>query len=96
MIPDSYYEVEFFQNEELLAYLNDNAVLSEKLPYDNVIVIYDSDIEESFAKCLESDENVKVYVTLPINMLLAITLHVIMKHAKSSKEINVCQFLNTY
>jgi type III restriction enzyme len=60
---ESYYAVELFQNEELLAYLNDNAVPSEKSPYDHVI--YDSDIEESFAKRFESDENVKVYVKLP-------------------------------
>ena len=28
-------------------------------------MVYDSDIEESFAKRFESDENVKVYVKLP-------------------------------
>lgn len=60
---ESYYAVELFQNEELLAYLNDNAVPSAKSPYDHVI--YDSDIEESFANRFESDENVKVYVKLP-------------------------------
>lgn len=60
---DEFYAVELFQNQELLAYLNDNAVESTKSPYDHVI--YDSDIEESFAKRFESDENVKVYVKLP-------------------------------
>ena len=60
---ESYYAVELFQNEELLAYLNDNAVESEKSPFDHVI--YDSDVEASFAKRFESDENVKVYVKLP-------------------------------
>lgn len=60
---EEYYAVELFQNEELLAYLNDNAVESSKSPYD--YVIYDSDIEESFAKRFETDENVKVYVKLP-------------------------------
>lgn len=60
---DDYYAVELFQNEELLAYLNDNAIESKKSPYDHVI--YDSDVEESFAKRFESDENVKVYVKLP-------------------------------
>lgn len=60
---ESYYAVELFQNEELLAYLNDNAVKSEKSPFDHVI--YDSDIEESFAKRFESDQSVKVYVKLP-------------------------------
>jgi type III restriction enzyme len=60
---NEFYAVELFQNQELLAYLNDNAVGSTKSPYDHVI--YDSDIEESFAKRFESDENVKVYVKLP-------------------------------
>jgi len=60
---DEFYAVELFQNEELLAYLNDNAVESSKSPYD--YVIYDSDIEESFAKRFETDQNVKVYVKLP-------------------------------
>lgn len=60
---EEYYAVELFQNQELLAYLNDNAVESSKSPYDHVL--YDSDIEESFAKRFESDENVKVYVKLP-------------------------------
>lgn len=63
MNDDSYYAVELFENEELLAYLNDNAVTSEKSPFDHVI--YDSEIEESFAKRFEEDENVKVYVKLP-------------------------------
>lgn len=60
---DDYYAVELFQNQELLAYLNDNAIESDKSPYDHVI--YDSDIEHGFAARFESDENVKVYVKLP-------------------------------
>ncbi|TCS84500.1 type III restriction-modification system endonuclease [Tepidibacillus fermentans] len=60
---DSYYGVELFQNEELLAYLNDNALQSKKSPFDHVI--YDSDVEANFAKRFENDENVKVYVKLP-------------------------------
>jgi type III restriction enzyme len=60
---DAYYAVELFQNEELLAYLNDNAIRSEKSPFDHVV--YDSDIEASFAQRFENDENVKVYVKLP-------------------------------
>lgn len=63
MDDESYYAVELFQNEELLAYLNDNAIQSKKSPFDHVI--YDSDIEASFAKRFESDETVKVYVKLP-------------------------------
>lgn len=62
-LDNEYYAVELFENEELLAYLNDNAIESSKSPYDHVV--YDSDIEESFAKRFESDENVKVYVKLP-------------------------------
>jgi len=60
---DDYYAVELFKNEELLAYLNDNALESAKSPYD--YVLYDSDIEKSFAEKLESLENVKLYVKLP-------------------------------
>lgn len=60
---DAYYAVELFQNEELLAYLNDNAIRSEKSPFD--YIVYDSDIEASFAQRFENDENVKVYVKLP-------------------------------
>ncbi|KMY56979.1 hypothetical protein AA904_14905 [Geobacillus stearothermophilus] len=51
------------QNEKLLAYLNDNAIPSEKSPFDHIL--YDSDVEERFAKRFEHDENVKVYVKLP-------------------------------
>ncbi|MED4302084.1 DEAD/DEAH box helicase family protein [Geobacillus stearothermophilus] len=60
---DAYYAVELFQNEELLAYLNDNAIPSEKSLFDHVV--YDSDVEERFAKRFEDDEKVKVYVKLP-------------------------------
>ncbi|AMV10622.1 type III restriction endonuclease subunit R [Geobacillus thermoleovorans] len=60
---DAYYAVELFQNEELLAYLNDNAIPSEKSPFDHIL--YDSEVEERFAKRFEHDENVKVYVKLP-------------------------------
>ena len=56
---DAYYAVELFQNEELLADLNDNAIRSDKSPFDNVV--YDSDIEASFTQRFENDENVKVY-----------------------------------
>ncbi|EPR26691.1 hypothetical protein QWV57_07290 [Geobacillus zalihae] len=51
---DAYYAVELFQNEELLAYLNDNAIPSEKSPFDHVV--YDSDVEERFVKRFENDE----------------------------------------
>lgn len=51
---DAYYAVELFQNEELLAYLNDNAIPSEKSPFDHVV--YNSDVEERFVKRFENDE----------------------------------------
>ncbi|MBB5354802.1 restriction endonuclease [Anoxybacillus mongoliensis] len=60
---DAYYAVELFENEELLAYLNNNAIRSEKSLFDHIV--YDSDIEASFAQRFERDENVKVYVKLP-------------------------------
>ncbi|MEH7246778.1 DEAD/DEAH box helicase family protein [Neobacillus niacini] len=60
---NDYYPIELFQKEDLLAYINNNAVESSKSPYDHVI--YDSEIEESFAKRFEHDENVKVFVKLP-------------------------------
>lgn len=62
-LDNDYYAVELFKNEELQAYLNDNAIKSSKSPFE--YVIYDSDVEESFAKRFESDESVKVYVKLP-------------------------------
>jgi len=35
----AYYAVELFQNEELLAYLNDNAIRSEKSPFDGCMPV---------------------------------------------------------
>lgn len=64
MIGDKeYYAVEKFENEELLAYLNNNAVKAAKAPFDHVI--YDSNIEKAFAKRFEEDPDVKVYMKLP-------------------------------
>ncbi|WP_339170242.1 DEAD/DEAH box helicase family protein [Anoxybacillus sp. FSL W8-1294] len=60
---DAYYAVELFENEELLAYLNNNAIRSEKSLFDHIV--YDSDIEASFAQRFEKDKYVKVYVKLP-------------------------------
>ncbi|WP_059173778.1 type III restriction-modification system endonuclease [Bacillus sp. FJAT-27445] len=60
----SCYAVELFKNEELLAYLNDNALPSRKSPFD--FVLYDSyTIEAKFAERFENDPDVKVYVKLP-------------------------------
>ncbi|EJR29581.1 MULTISPECIES: type III restriction-modification system endonuclease [Bacillus cereus group] len=60
---NEYYAVEKFEDEELLAYLNSNAVEAGKTPFDHVI--YDSNIEKAFAKRFEDDPDVKVYMKLP-------------------------------
>ena len=57
------YLIEMFNNDELLAYLNDKIVESKKSPYNYAIC--DSDVEISFAKEFENREEVKVYVKLP-------------------------------
>lgn len=60
---NEYYTVEKFENEELLGYLNDNAIEVTKTPFDHVI--YDSKIEKAFAQQFENDPDVKVYMKLP-------------------------------
>ncbi|WP_044893673.1 hypothetical protein [Bacillus alveayuensis] len=57
--------IELFQNEELIGYLSGNATESEKSTFDYVVC--ELDIEVSFARRFENDENVKVkvYVNLP-------------------------------
>ncbi len=58
-----YYSIDNFNDSELLAYLNDKIVESEKSPYNYAIC--DSDVEMKFAKKFEEREDVKVYVKLP-------------------------------
>lgn len=60
---DNAYLIEMFNNDELLAYLNDKIVESKKSPYNYAIC--DSDVETRFAKEFENREEVKVYVKLP-------------------------------
>ncbi|MDL2246997.1 DEAD/DEAH box helicase family protein [Methanobrevibacter sp. OttesenSCG-928-K11] len=60
---DDYYAQELFEDSELFGYLEKNMLESERSVYDHVI--YDSKIEEEFAKRLEKDENVLVYTKLP-------------------------------
>ncbi|RFU69457.1 type III restriction endonuclease subunit R [Peribacillus saganii] len=60
---DSYHTAELFQYEELFAYLNGNAVQSQKSPYHHIL--YESDIKAEFAQRFETEENIKVYPTLP-------------------------------
>ncbi|MCG2711734.1 MAG: type III restriction endonuclease subunit R, partial [Candidatus Omnitrophica bacterium] len=63
-IGDTYcYAQELFETEELYGYLSKNMIKSTKSIYDHVV--YDSDIEPSFAKEFEKSEDVKLYAKLP-------------------------------
>ena len=54
---------ELFESEELTGYLGQNMLESAKSAYEHVV--YDSYIEEQFAKAFEKAEEVKVYAKLP-------------------------------
>lgn len=58
-----YYAQKLFEVEELSGYLDKNLIKSKKSGYN--YVLYDSDIERSFAEQFESNEEVKVYAKLP-------------------------------
>lgn len=60
---DCYYAQELFEQNELYGYLSKNMQASNKSVYSHVV--YDSDIEEEFAKKFELSENIKVYAKLP-------------------------------
>ncbi|MDD4049027.1 MAG: type III restriction endonuclease subunit R, partial [Clostridia bacterium] len=60
---DEFYAQELFKNEELFGYLTKNMIESEKSVYE--YVVYDSDVEEEFAKKLEGNNRIKVYAKLP-------------------------------
>ena len=60
---DSYYAQEIFEEQELAGYLNQNLQESKKGIYD--YVVYDSDVEKSFALSFENNPMVKVYAKLP-------------------------------
>lgn len=60
---DDIYAQELFENKELYGYLHKNMIASEKSVYDHII--YDSGLEESFAKKFEANKRVKVYAKLP-------------------------------
>ena len=60
---DYYYAQELFDQEELTGYLKNMISDTEKSVYDQVV--YDSDIERSFADQLENNTAVKVYAKLP-------------------------------
>ena len=58
-----YYAQELFEENELYGYLSKNMLASEKSVYDHVV--YDSDVEEEFARSFELSDDVKVYAKLP-------------------------------
>ncbi|MCT7909439.1 DEAD/DEAH box helicase family protein [Arcobacter lacus] len=60
-----YYSQELFEENELFGYLSKNMYLNKenKSPYD--YTIYDSDIEKSFAKSFNENDNVKLFTKLP-------------------------------
>ena len=60
---EKFYCQELFEVEEIHGYLNDNLIESKKGIYDHVV--YDSEIEEQFAKDLDNNKDVLVYVKLP-------------------------------
>jgi type III restriction enzyme len=59
-----YYILDIFDNTELLANLDKNAVAVNNSVYD--YIIYDSEtVEKPFAKALDDDEDVKMFFKLP-------------------------------
>jgi len=61
---EEYYLQEIFDNEELIAYLDKNAVAVERSLFDHVI--YDSStVERPFAVALDSDPDVKMFFKIP-------------------------------
>ncbi|MBZ9608201.1 hypothetical protein G9F73_010330 [Clostridium estertheticum] len=60
---DEFYAQELFQDEELYGYLSKNMIESEKSVYE--YVVYDSGVEEEFAKKFEKNNSVKIYAKLP-------------------------------
>jgi type III restriction enzyme len=58
-----FYAQELFESAELRGYLNDNMQTAAKCVYEHVV--YDSDVEASFALGMEASEDVKLYAKLP-------------------------------
>lgn len=59
-----YYVQEIFDNKEIIAYLDRNAVKVEHSVYDHII--YDSDtVELPFAVALDNDPDVKMFFKIP-------------------------------
>ena len=60
---EHFYGQELFEENELYGYLSKNMLEADKSAYDHVI--YDSHVEEEFARKFEINEDVKVYAKLP-------------------------------
>jgi len=60
---ECYYAQELFDQEELTGYLKNMISDTTKSVYDQVV--YDSDIEKSFADQMENSTEVKMYAKLP-------------------------------
>jgi len=60
---ESYYAQELFESEELTGYLNENMMPAEKSVHSHVV--YDSDVEENFARKFEDNDAVELYAKLP-------------------------------
>lgn len=60
---EDYYAQELFETEELMGYLSKNMIESEKSVYE--YIIYDSGVEEEFAKRFENNQSIKMYIKLP-------------------------------
>ncbi|MDQ6954700.1 MAG: DEAD/DEAH box helicase family protein, partial [Mariprofundaceae bacterium] len=60
---EHFYAQELFEKNELTGYLNKNMLNAEKSVYEQVI--YDSAVEQEFAKGFEKSDDVKVYAKLP-------------------------------
>lgn len=60
---EHFYAQELFESAELRGYLNDNMQAAAKCVYEHVV--YDSDVEASFALGMEQSEDVKLYAKLP-------------------------------
>jgi type III restriction enzyme len=58
-----YYAQKLFEENELFGYLTKNMLEAKKSIFDHVV--YDSDIEEKFARDFELSDEVKVYAKLP-------------------------------
>lgn len=62
-IEGDYYEMRLFEDQDVMGYLEDNMFPVEKSIYDHVVV--DSFTEQTFAKDLDSLEQVKFFLKLP-------------------------------